>query len=147
MKEINNDNYKLLYNKKVTDKPNIILEIYKGKLYCNLLKNFIKVCNLNFNEKIFTLKKSFSRTLTNLLSSWFFSLYSKYDFTSDSFFPSNFHDTNLLEIILLDYCSVDKSITDKEQKIKNIITNLKDSYKIILEQLNVYLNSEFYQHK
>ena len=145
MKEINNDNYKLLYNKKVTDKPNIILEIYKGKLYCNLLKNFIKVCNLNFNEKIFTLKKSFSRTLTNLLSSWFFSLYSKYDFTSDSFFPSNFHDTNLLEIILLDYCSVDKSITDKEQKIKNIITNLKDSYKIILEQLNVYLNSEFYQ--
>ena len=60
MKEINNDNYKLLYNKKVTDKPNIILEIYKGKLYCNLLKNFIKVCNLNFNEKIFTLKKSFS---------------------------------------------------------------------------------------
>ena len=52
-----------------------ILELYKGKIYTSLVKTFTNDCIAHFGVKIFSVKKSVSRTLTNLLSSWIFSLY------------------------------------------------------------------------
>ena len=144
MKRIKSSKYELLYNKKDTEKPNVILEIYKGKLYSNLLKNFIKVCSLNFSEKIFTIKKSFIRTLTNLLSSWLFSLYSDYDFSGDYFFPSKYNNTDIIKDVLKDYCSLDKNLKDVDSKINNTIDQLLSSYELILSQLEIYKTSEFF---
>ena len=65
-----------------------ILELYKGKLFSYLVKFFSNDCIEILGTHIFSIKKSFSRTLTNLLSSWIFSLYINYDYSSDYFFPT-----------------------------------------------------------
>ena len=54
-----------------TDELNPILELYRGKIYANILKSFIYSCINNLGTKIFSIKKSYPRTITNLLSSWF----------------------------------------------------------------------------
>ena len=74
------------YNKKDCNEINILIEVIKGKQYCKLLSNFIYTCLNNLPKNIFSNKKSVHRTLTNLYSSWFFSLYSDYDFKDDPFF-------------------------------------------------------------
>ena len=58
-----------------TDKKNKnnispLLEIFRGKVYIFILKNFIIDSLKNFNTEIFSFKKSHTRTLTNLLSSF-----------------------------------------------------------------------------
>jgi len=63
----------IIINKKNVDP---ILELYRGKIYCNILNNFIFVCTKHLGKEIFSIKKSYQRTLTNLLSSWMFNLYS-----------------------------------------------------------------------
>ena len=114
----------------------ICKELYRGDLYCNLLKNFTKSCLENLNESIFSHKKSANRTITNLLASWFFTLYQYYDFKDDPFFPTNYSYTNTLEKTLKDYCSLSK--IDCKEKINNIITDLSCYYKNILEKLKEY---------
>ena len=111
-------------------------ELYRGELYCNLLKIFTKSCLENLNENIFSHKKSANRTITNLLASWFFTLYQYYDFKDDPFFPTNYNYMDILVKTLEDYCSLSK--IDCKDKIKNIITDLSSCYKNILEKLNQY---------
>lgn len=144
MEQIENDNCKLLYKKLQDIKPNIILETYRGKIYCNLLKSFIISCISNLNTFIFTNKKSFNRTVTNLLASWFFTLYSNYDFSDDPFFPTNPNYTSSLKSTLEHYCSIHENIKNVDDKINNIITDLLKSYQIIKNQLEVYKISDFY---
>jgi len=114
----------------------IIKELYRGELYCNLLKIFTKSCLENLNETIFSHKKSANRTITNLLASWFFTLYQYYDFKDDPFFPTNYNYTDILVKTLEDYCSLSK--IDCKDKINNIINNLLANYSIILQKLNEY---------
>ena len=136
-------NSKLKYNKIIYPDINIIFEISRGKLYCLLLKSFIRQCRLLLPESIFTHKKSIYRTLTNLYSTWFFSLYSTYDFKGDTFFPSNCDNNNILREILLDYCSLDNTIENKDYIIDKILTNNRNMYYSILEKNNKYINSDF----
>lgn len=119
-----------------------ILEIYRGKLYLYMLKKFITDCVETFNQDIFNFKKSYVRTLTNLLSIWFFSLYSNYNFKNDSFFPSNYKNTKIIEQIINDYAS--KHFENVNQKIKKIVTNLTNNYKNLLINLNNYKNSNYF---
>lgn len=121
-----------------------ILEIYRGKLYLYIIKNFINDCVNTFNQDIFNFKKSYVRTLTNLLSTWFFSLYSTYNFKEDSFFPSNYKNTKIIEDILKDYSS--KHFENINQKIKIVINNLNNNFKNLLRTLNKYKNSDYF-HK
>ena len=99
-----------------------ILELYKGKLYCYLINSFINDCVNTFGYQIFSIKKSVSRTLTNLLSSWMFSLYINYDFSNDYFFPSNYEDTSTLEETLKDLCKYNNNITNLDDKIIEFVT-------------------------
>lgn len=122
-----------------------ILELYKGKLFTCLIKFFTNDCINNFGTQIFSVKKSFKRTLTNLLSSWIFSLYSSYDFSSDYFFPTNYTDTKSLELTLKDLCKYDSKILNPDEKINKIITNLKSNYKYQLELLKEYSNSSLFK--
>jgi hypothetical protein len=94
-----------------------------------------------FGTYIFSIKKSFSRTITNLLSSWIFSLYPEYDFSSDFFFPTNYTNTESLKSTLKDLCKYDNKIINVDEKIKKVVSNLKNNYKYQLELLNEYTNS------
>jgi hypothetical protein len=60
-----------------------ILELYKGKLFTCLIKFFTNDCINIFGVQIFSIKKSYFRTLTNILSSWMFSLYIDYNYSSN----------------------------------------------------------------
>jgi hypothetical protein len=123
-----------------------ILELYKGKLYTTLLKLFINDCINQFNIKIFSIKKSYSRTLTNILSSWIFSLYISYDFSNDYFFPSNYNDVTFLENVLKDLSKYDDKIQNIDSKIKIIIDNLKKNYSFQLKLLKEYSDSIVYKN-
>ena len=57
MNEIITDNKYLLYPKYKDTNYDINKEIYRGELYCNLLKKFSKSCLTNLNEQIFNFKK------------------------------------------------------------------------------------------
>lgn len=121
-----------------------ILELYKGKIYSCLIKLFTNNCTSTFGYRIFSIKKSYLRTITNLLSSWIFSLYIDYDFSSDYFFPTNYNKTKPLEDILRDLCKYDSTITNIEQKITDVINKLKVDYKHLLELLQSYKKSKMY---
>ena len=133
----------------IEKKNNIVeplLEIYKGKLYCNIIRYFITECIKTFGTKIFSIKKSYQRTITNILSSWMFSLYSTYDFSEDYFFPNNYQDTSILYIILSDLCKYDNTITNKEIMIERLLNNLVIYYKNQLDILKKYNSSDLYNN-
>lgn len=135
MNEINNNNLKLLYPLYKNNSFSITKEIYRGELYCNLLKTFTKSCIINLGEKVFSHKKSANRTITNLLSNWFFTLYQYYDFSNDPFYPTNYNYMGILKKTLEDYCSI-YTIIDRDIKINKIIIDLTNNYKLLLEKLN-----------
>ena len=118
--EDSNLKFKIKINKE-TNSVDPMLELYKGKLFSFLIKNFTNDCIDNFGTHIFSIKKSFNRTLINILSSWMFSLYVNYDFSSDYFFPTNYSDTEYLESTLKDLCKYDDKIMNQDDKIKRII--------------------------
>jgi hypothetical protein len=125
-----------------------IFEIYRGKLFSKLIKLFTDDCINTFGTEIFSIKKSFSRTLTNILSGWMFSLYISYDYSGDYFFPSNYHNMESLLITLNDFCKYDITIKNKDDKIKKILDNLKSNYKFQLDLLSKYrLTSTYSKNK
>ena len=121
-----------------------ILELYKGKLFSCLIKFFTNDCVETFGHHIFSIKKSYPRTITNLLSSWIFSLYIDYDFSSDYFFPTNYNKTKSLEDTLRDLCKYDTNIINIDNKIYKVISNLKNNYKYQLDLLKSYSTSPLY---
>jgi hypothetical protein len=122
-----------------------LIELYKGKLFSCLIKMFTNDCIGQFGTHIFSIKKSYSRTLTNLLSCWIFSLYINYDFSGDYFLPNNYSDTKSLENILRDFCKYDTKIIKINEKINKVTENLKTNYNHQLELLNSYSKSEIYK--
>ena len=68
----------------------VTMELYRGIEYCKLHDNFFKSCLKHLDSSVFNIKKKYSRTISNLLSSWMFTLYSHYDFKNDPFFPTEF---------------------------------------------------------
>lgn len=121
-----------------------ILELYKGKVFSFLLKLFTNDCIDTFGTHIFSIKKSVARTLTNLLSTWIFSLYVDYDFSSDYFLPTNYMNTTTLEIILHDICKYDPKILNATERINKVVTNLKNNYKNQLKLLDEYKKSSIF---
>jgi hypothetical protein len=133
--------YKCIQN---TEEIEPILELYKGKLYSILNKLFINDCINIFGTNIFSIKKSYSRTLTNILACWLFSLYIDYDFSDDYFFPNNYENTDILKNIFIDLCKYDINIINSEYKIDLILNNLKKNYKYQLQLLNNYKKSNLF---
>jgi hypothetical protein len=130
-------------NVKNTEDTDIMIELYRGKQYCNLQKIFIDSCLKNLEENVFKNKKNLNRTLINLLSSWMFTLYSKYDFMDDPFFPTNYNYFDNLIKTLQDYTSL-YDIDNIDVKIMNIVNDMKKSYKMILYNIKEYKKSIFY---
>ncbi len=138
MKHIKNEYFELYFKETNNSEINIDKEIYRGELYCYLLKQFTKSCLQNLNENVFSHKKNYTRTITNLLASWFFTLYQECDFIFDEFFPSNYTNNDvIIRRILKDYCSLHQ-IDDLENKIDNIVNDLYKCYEALLDKLIKY---------
>jgi galactitol-specific phosphotransferase system IIB component len=121
-----------------------VLELYKGKLYSILNKLFINDSINILGKNIFSIKKSYSRTLTNILACWLFSLYIDYDFSDDYFFPNNYENTDIIKNIFNDLCKYDINIINSDLKINLILNNLKKNYKYQLQLLNEYKKSNIF---
>lgn len=127
--------------------PSPILELYRGKLYCSLLKMFISNCVKEFGIKCFNTKKPYPRTLKNILSSWFFSLYAKTDEIKDPFFGTlKDGDMKILKEILLDMVKFDPSIKNINFKIEKILNLVKSNYQNIFNIIYKYRNSKYYDN-
>jgi len=147
MENIDKLNINYSYKPNNCQELNPILELYRGKIYANILKSFIYNCTKELGTKIFSIKKSYPRTLTNLLSSWFFTLYSNYDFSGDPFFPNNYTNTEPLKHTLLDFSKYDSSIDNIDNKITIILENLIKDYESSLYILEEYKKSDYYYEK
>jgi hypothetical protein len=122
-------------NKKIL----VMQELYRGIEYCKLHDIFLKSCLKHLDPSVFNIKKKYSRTISNLLSSWMFTLYSHYHFNDDPFFPTEFMYFDNLKNTLRDYTSI-YNIKDDTIKINNIIDELSCNYKKLLINLNKYSN-------
>ena len=147
METIVKSNIMYSYKPNKDQELNPILELYRGKIYANILKSFIWHCTSNLGTKMCSIKKSYPRTITNLLSSWFFTLYSDYDFSGDPFFPNNYQNTEPLKLTLQDFIKYDQKLEDVDGKINKILTNLVKDYKLSLDNLKEYQESNYYQEK
>ena len=123
-----------------------ILELYRGKTYCNIINYFIYIVTKNLGKNIFNLKKSYQRTLTNILSSWMFNLYvfTSSHITSDPFLPKNCININILKITLLDFCKNDTDIKDVELIIDTLLNEFTIYYNSQYDNLINYSKSIFY---
>jgi len=139
MNEINN---KIIFKNKYTIDP--ILELYRGKIYCQIIKMFIHIVTENLGTDIFCVKKSFPRTLTNLLSSWMFTLYASQSNQIDPFFPDFFENTEPLKITLLDFCKYDENNKNYSIIIDKIINDFLSFLDSQIDILNKYKISPFY---
>jgi phosphorylated CTD-interacting factor 1 len=139
-------NFKLKIIDQGVPKLEPLLELYKGKLFCYIVKSFINNCISKFGTKIFSIKKSCIRTITNLFSSWIFSLYINYDFSEDYLLPTNYNNTTTLKETLLDLCKFDNTITDVHNKIDNVLKDLVNTYKVQLKLLSNYENSDLFKN-
>lgn len=117
----------------------IKMELYRGIEYCKLHDDFLKSCLKNLNCSVFNIKKKYSRTISNLLSSWMFTLYSNYNFNDDPFFPTNYNYFDNLKETLYDYISI-YEIENKDEKVNKIISDLTNNYKKVLLNLSKYKN-------
>ena len=125
----------------------IILELYRGKLFSGIINDFINDAVRLFDIKIFSVKKPYKRTLTNLISSWMFTLYASENFDSvmDPFLPNNFIETESLELILKDLVKYDESLKDPDKLITTLLNNLKNNFTDKLKILETYKKSKYYQ--
>jgi len=137
--------FKLKINNQSIPDLEPILELYKGKIFCYIVKMFINDCINLFGYKIFSMKKSSIRTITNLLSSWIFSLYIDYDFSEDYLLPTNYNNTITLKETLLDLCKFDATITNVDKKIETVLSNLVNIYEIQLKLVANYQNSDLFK--
>lgn len=142
----NNENLEFEYTSHKIEDPNVLLELYRGKVFCFIIKEFINLSTNIFGTKIFSIKKSFPRTLTNLLSSWMFTLYASENFDSnlDPFLPNNYNETDSLIHILNDLVKYDNTLKNIDQLIETLITSLKKLFTDQHKLLNNYKKSNFY---
>jgi len=140
MNEINN---KIVFKTKTKIDP--ILELYRGKIYCQIIKMFIHIVTDKLGTEIFSIKKSYPRTLTNLLSSWMFTLYAFDSNINDPFFPDSFSNMIPLKITLLDFCKYNENQSiNYEEIIDQILLKFMEYIEIQKEILDKYKISPFY---
>ena len=139
---MNEINSKIIFKNKSTIDP--ILELYRGKIYCQIIKMFIHIVTKNLGTAIFSVKKSFPRTLTNLLSSWMFTLYAFESNNNDPFFPDFFQNSEPLKITLLDFCKYEDKDKDYNFIVDMIISEFIEFLNVQIDILNKYKISPFY---
>lgn len=137
-----NENNKIIFKNKPDFDP--ILELYRGKIYCQIIKSFIHIVTSKLGTEMFSIKKSYPRTLTNLLSSWMFILYSFEGNTNDPFFPDSFLNVEPLKLTLLDFCKYENKEKDYNQIVSSVLNEFVNSVNDYIDVLEKYKLSQFY---
>ena len=105
--------------------PNI--EIFRSKCLFKILTEFIEVVTKKLGIEIFSIKKNYIRTLTNIFSSWLFVQYAREDCIQDPIIPSGNITCDTLIITLIDMMKYDSAIVeDKRVSIANEIIETLD---------------------
>jgi hypothetical protein len=140
------NNIEFEYSINSTNENSVILELYRGKIFCYIIKEFINKATSLFGTKIFSVKKSFPRTLTNLLSSWMFTLYASENFDSsiDPFLPNNYTETQSLLNTLNDLVKYDETLKEPTNLITILINFLMKLYEEQHKLLSNYKKSNYY---
>ena len=141
-------NIELEYSNSFDKNINVVLELYRGKLFSNILNDFILEATKLLGTKIFSIKKPYKRTITNLISSWMFTLYASDNFNPllDPFLPNNFNEVNSLRLILQDLVKYDETINKPNELIENLLLKLQTNFNEQLILLNKYKKSDYYQN-
>jgi len=141
-------NIELEYSNSFDKNINVVLELYRGKLFSNILNDFIYESIKLFGTKIFSIKKPYKRTITNLISSWMFTLYASENFNQhlDPFLPNNFNEVDSLRLILKDLVKYDDTIKKPDELIELLLTKLQTNFKDQLILLSKYKKSDYYQN-
>lgn len=129
--------------------PNI--EIFRSQCLFKILTEFIEVVTKKLGIEIFSIKKNYIRTLTNIFSSWLFVQYTREDCIKDPIIPSGNITYDTLIVTLIDMMKYDSAIIeDKRVNIANeIIENLdlKEKCLFNIKKINEYINSDEIKNK
>ena len=125
-----------LYTNRDCKETNPLLELYRGKLYNSILRKFIGISCSKLGNDIFSQKKSYPRTLTNILSSFMFTNYSYYKFDNDSFFPSTGYGKELIKATFNDLAK--KKNIDLSKSIDELFDKL--DFELYINEANFKLN-------
>jgi hypothetical protein len=125
---------------------NVILEVYRGKLFCYFLNEFINDATKILGNKIFCVKKSHKRTITNLVSSWMFTLYASENFNPsiDPFFPNNYTEVESLRLTLKDLVKYDETLKNTDTLIEKLLNKLIKLFGEQLKLLESYKKSHYF---
>jgi hypothetical protein len=148
-KYLSNDFFECSY--KLNDfEINPYLEIKRSQLLSNILTKFIQIITHKLGVEIFSIKKNYIRTLTNMFSSWLFVQYSREDNTEDPIIPSGKMIMDTLIVTLIDMMKFDCNINkDNRMNIANEIIKELDFQKECEEALLIlkkYKDSEYYHN-
>lgn len=121
---------------------NINDELIRGKCYLKILKIFLNLIKKYFNEKLFIKKKPYTRTISNILSSFIFSQYIDNN-DEDPFIPK-LKSLDLLKNIIFDYVKEDNSINNLNLFFSDFINLYNNNYNIFLKILKSSKN-KFYK--
>ena len=112
-KELNTDFIKCKYLDFKSSLINPNIEIFRSDCLFKILSKFIDVVTKRLGIEIFSIKKNYIRTLTNIFSSWLFVQYSREDCIKDPILPSG-KQFDTLKITLIDMMKFDK-ISDEQR--------------------------------
>ena len=134
---ISKSNVEIYYYKYETLEPNLLLELYRTKLFLQVQSIFIKKMLIKFGKNIFNRKKNFNRTLLNLFSSWIFVQYANANTKIDvDLFPDNNLNYDSLITTMKDFAKDEDNFD--EAKIDNLVDYL-DLENIMRKKKNNFL--------
>lgn len=146
---INNDYMKCCYNDIKSELVNPNIEIYRSDCLFKLLSEFIEIVTKKLGIEIFSIKKNYIRTLTNIFSSWLFVQYSRDDCLNDPIIPSGKVDYETLKITLIDMMKFDGNIAPEERLLKaNEILeelNLTKKCNDYVDNIKSFIESDLYK--
>jgi hypothetical protein len=122
------------------------LEIFRSECLFKILTQFIEVVTKKLGIEIFSIKKNYIRTLTNIFSSWLFVQYAREDCDKDPIIPSGNITYDTLIITLIDMMKYDNNINNEKREVLAIeiieSLDLKSKCIFFLNKINNYIKSE-----
>ncbi|VVU95591.1 Phosphorylated CTD interacting factor 1 WW domain [seawater metagenome] len=146
-KTIKNDFFECQYKIRNFD-INPYIEIKRSQILFRILNKFILILTHKLGVEIFSIKKNYIRTLTNIFSSWLFVQYSREDNTSDPIIPSGKMNMATLKMTIIDMMKFDFSISKENREViaNEIIEqlNMKEECDLGINEIKDYLSSTYY---
>jgi len=127
---------------------NPYIEMKRSQILYKILTKFIQTITHTLGIEIFSIKKNYIRTLTNIFSSWLFVQYSRKDCIKDPIIPSGILIFTTLEETLIDMMKFDKKfkIDERKEIAQSVINkiNLQKACDDGITELSDYIKSDYF---